>query len=226
MSTSGSTDFNLTRDEIITEALENIGVLDIGDDPETNDVTSMARSLNLLVKSLHADPFIQLRFVGDETLALSDGTGSYSLESDTHRVLSFRLRIDSEDIPLDMISKEQYDLIVSKSEENQPQRVYIDYAPSTPVAYFNPVPGASYTAIYTRERRIEDFDASTDNADLPVEAVDMLILGLSARGAEKFGLPSGERAYWHSRYEASKREYRAGNTNRHGRETIAPSNVV
>ena len=51
MATSGSADYNVTRDDIITEALELIGVLGEGESPNAAQLTSSARTLNIMVKS-------------------------------------------------------------------------------------------------------------------------------------------------------------------------------
>lgn len=51
MATSGSTDFLATRDDIITEALEQMGVLAEGQTPSADQLTSMSRTLNMLVKA-------------------------------------------------------------------------------------------------------------------------------------------------------------------------------
>lgn len=54
MATSGSVDYLITRNEIITEALELLGVLANGDTANTNDVTSCSRTLNMMVKHWQA----------------------------------------------------------------------------------------------------------------------------------------------------------------------------
>jgi hypothetical protein len=51
MATSGSTDFDLTRDDIITEALELLGVLPEGATPTADQLTSSARTLNQMIKA-------------------------------------------------------------------------------------------------------------------------------------------------------------------------------
>lgn len=50
MATSGSYDALYTRNEIITEALELIGVLEVGETANADDVASCARTLNMMVK--------------------------------------------------------------------------------------------------------------------------------------------------------------------------------
>lgn len=54
MATSGSIDFLLTRDNIITEALELLGVLPEGVSPTAAQLTSCARTLNAMVKGWQA----------------------------------------------------------------------------------------------------------------------------------------------------------------------------
>jgi hypothetical protein len=55
MSTSGSVDFNLTRNDIITEAMELIGAKDIGESPTAAEITSCARTLNILIKGWQSE---------------------------------------------------------------------------------------------------------------------------------------------------------------------------
>jgi len=55
MSTSGSIDFIVNRDDIIIEALEQMGVLAEGQTPNANQLTSMSRTLNMMVKAWQAD---------------------------------------------------------------------------------------------------------------------------------------------------------------------------
>lgn len=55
MATSGSIDFTANRDDIITEALEQMGVLAEGQSPSSDQLTSMSRTLNMLVKAWQAE---------------------------------------------------------------------------------------------------------------------------------------------------------------------------
>lgn len=55
MATSGDISLTVTRDEIITEALEDLGVLEAGDPPTADDVTSCARKLNFMIKAWQTD---------------------------------------------------------------------------------------------------------------------------------------------------------------------------
>lgn len=55
MATSGSIDFTVTRDDIITEALLQVGVLAEGDSPTSDQLTANSRLLNMMVKSWQAE---------------------------------------------------------------------------------------------------------------------------------------------------------------------------
>ena len=55
MATSGSVNFSITRDNIITEALQLVGVIGEGETPSTNQKSDCARSLNMMTKFWMAD---------------------------------------------------------------------------------------------------------------------------------------------------------------------------
>lgn len=55
MAVPDSIDFIVTRDDLIQEALELLGVLGEGESPSANQLTSSARTLNMLVKAWQAE---------------------------------------------------------------------------------------------------------------------------------------------------------------------------
>jgi len=50
LATSGSVNFNIARNDIIAEAMELIGAKDIGESPTAAEITSAARTLNIMIK--------------------------------------------------------------------------------------------------------------------------------------------------------------------------------
>ena len=78
MTTSGSANFSMSRDEIIIDVLEDLGVLAAGETARSEDVTTVARKLNMMVKSL-MKPGVHLWGLSEATLFLSVGTATYSL---------------------------------------------------------------------------------------------------------------------------------------------------
>lgn len=78
MATSGSTDFNLTRDDIIIGALRLLGKAGRGKTPSSADTADAAQALELMVKNLQATG-IHLWKKQQATLFVQKGTASYSL---------------------------------------------------------------------------------------------------------------------------------------------------
>ena len=87
MATSGSVDFGVDRDDIIKEALLQLGVLAIGDDPDADTLTSCSVTLNLLVKAWQAEG-LNLFAIQNGYLFLEKGKSSYVFGTD-HITTSF-----------------------------------------------------------------------------------------------------------------------------------------
>jgi len=72
MATSGSTDFTLTRDDIIKESLEIIDSLATGASVPSADTTSVSRTFNMFIKALQTDGAeLWTRSVIQQTLSAS-----------------------------------------------------------------------------------------------------------------------------------------------------------
>jgi hypothetical protein len=89
MATSGSTDFTLTRDDIITEALEYLDALSTGASVPTADTTSANRTFNMFVKALQLEG-VNLwtrtwtqKDLGSPSVVTNGGTDYYCVRSHT-----------------------------------------------------------------------------------------------------------------------------------------------
>lgn len=71
-----NTDYSVTRNDVITEALEYLGALAEGESPTANQITSMARTLNMLLKHWQGQG-INLYVTRETFLFLFDGYGTY-----------------------------------------------------------------------------------------------------------------------------------------------------
>lgn len=90
MATSGSIDFTVDRDTIITEAMEIMGALSAGDSPSTDDTESLGRTLNMVVKAIQAE-YQNLFAVQKVYVFLEKDKREYSLDSSSsdHATTSF-----------------------------------------------------------------------------------------------------------------------------------------
>ena len=88
MATSGSTDWNPTRNQLIKSALRKISSLDSHNPIEANELADAAFTLNAMVKEWMGRG-IDLWLRREVTLFLANGTTSYSLGSTAHFTESY-----------------------------------------------------------------------------------------------------------------------------------------
>lgn len=191
MATSNSINFTLTRDEIIQDALELIGAVDIGATPSATDITTCARTLNLMVKSWQATG-VHLWTETEMSLSLVADQRTYVLSPKPLFIKSARHRTadtDYVDRPVRIDTRNEYNEISNKtSTGGTTSRIYYDSQLGDGTLYVWPVPEASTDTLQlTYLRSIEDFDASGDNADFPTEWLEALIYNLAVRIAPKYG---------------------------------------
>ena len=186
MSTSGTIDFTITANEIITDALAEIGVYGDGETVTDDDITLCMRRLNMMVKSWNNRPHMHLR--EDETITLTPGTESYTWgaggDIDTDRpvrvVTARRLNTDGNEVPIDVDARSMYKELPTKSSTGATNLINYDPQLDLGVLYVWPTGDSSNNKIICEvQRQVEDFDAVTDNPDFPKEAYVALYLGLA-----------------------------------------------
>lgn len=188
MTTSGSTDYSRTARQIATAALELIGVCPIGETPAPEDMTKAVEQLNLMLKTWGADPEPKLWQLTEGSVTLLASTSSYALTA-ARKVLSARRRTGTgtaqNDVPLNVISRQEYFNKPNKLSIGYPIDVYFDPQRAARTLYVYPIPDATIAAAvtipYTYLRVIEDIDALDDDFDLPQEWLEVLQYGLAAR---------------------------------------------
>jgi len=80
MTTSGSTDYNPSRDDIIKRALRILGVIEGGESPSASDQADAVEALQGLVKAWMATGF-RLWKIAEATVFLEPSQTIYSLSS-------------------------------------------------------------------------------------------------------------------------------------------------
>jgi hypothetical protein len=201
LATSGSFNFAATRDDIITEALEYCGELAVGQSPSTNQITSCARTLNMLIKAWQADG-LQLfrRKEYQVTLVAGDkdyvfGAGGSVTEVPTRILYAYSRSTDGNDTEITAFSNTEYAQMSNKSTTSTSvNSYYYDYQGSTATLYVWPTPAAGVTDVVRvlGERPIYDFDASSDDADVPNYYFLALSYGLAMALCTKFGVEENQ----------------------------------
>ena len=200
MATSGSTDFTLNRDEIISGALRVLGVLSTGETASPNEITDGSEALNLIIKELQADG-IGLWLNLEVTVTLVADTYSYTLGptagtttdpttiSRPMSILEARY-VDSDDIetPLVEMSRNDYMALSDKDSSGRPTGFYYDKKLTDGVMYLWPAPDTADSVKLTSKEVVEDFDATANNADFPPEWLRPLKFLLAKDLALEFGI--------------------------------------
>lgn len=174
MATSGSKNFELQVDDYIEEAFERCGL----EFKTGYDARTAKRSLNLLFADW-ANRGLNQWTIKQRTLALTQGTSSYSLGNDVIDVLSAVCRRSGTDITLSRISRDGYLTIPNKSSEGRPSQFFLDRQ-ITPELYLYSTPeNSTDTIVYDALVRMDDADDLTNTVDMPFRFYPCLAAGLA-----------------------------------------------
>lgn len=184
MATSGTTDFNLSIDDLVEEAFERCGMR-----PTSGyHLTSARRSLNLLFLDW-ANRGLNLWTIEQATYTLTQGTNEISLANDTVNVLEAIIRQNSQGINTDVyiqrISREDWLNMPDKTSQARPAQFYVQRT-NTPKVFFYPAADQTYTFVYYRIRRIQDAGVYTNTSDVNFRFLPCLTSGLAYQLSLKF----------------------------------------
>lgn len=204
MATSGSTNYASSRSLLISGALRLVGGLGQGETATSDQLTEGAEALNYLAKAWQADG-MPLWALKEYALTFVESTRTYRIGEGQTVATPFPLKIVSAlrrytttttDIPLKIITRDEYERISNKVTEGLPLMLFYDKQRTYGDLYSYPVPDATaasaYTYRITYQRPYEDFDAAGDEPDFPSEWFDALKFGLAVRIAPEYGVPIQE----------------------------------
>lgn len=203
--TSGSTTYQLTRDQLLTAAIGKLGVLAAGQSPTTEDVTKAAINLNMLVAQLRAKG-IPLWARKEYTLPLST-SATYLIGVGQTVNTPYPLKMldayveniagNNTRIPIDIIAKSEYNILPRNSSSAQP--IKLAYQPFNNYGEISlwPTPdsatASTYQVIITYQRPFEYFIASTDTMDFPEQYYLPIVYKLAVLLAPDWGIPLEDR---------------------------------
>ena len=207
MTTSGTTSFSVSRDDLIKGALRKIGVVAQGEVASADQISEASVALNMMVKAWEADgmPLWALRTT---PITVTANKTSYvigpSVSSDvvTDKPLKViqawnRDPTSKVDIPMRIITKQEYAILGNKATTGKPIQIYYEPKIDNGTLYLFPTPAAGDVAtstIYiTYQRPFEDFNSTTDTPDFPSEWIEAIVYGLAVRLASEYGLPLDQR---------------------------------
>lgn len=212
----------VSKEEIITEALEILGVLGEGEEPNIDMIQSCTRSLDYLTQAWQTEG-INIWAVSTLEVPIQTGKKSYVIgpgeEIDTtYRPIQItngvHRSVNGNDIPLNLWSRQEYWQLSSKDSGGIPLNVYLDRQKTNSVLYVWPVgTGQSDKLILQMQRSLDVNDP--DEVDFPAEYFLALAYNLALVIAPKYGL-SGQQTQIISqqatKYKEDAEDYNRENT--------------
>ena len=178
MALSGSTNFEPNITEFIEEAYERCGLeLRTG-----YDLKSGIRSANLILAEW-ANRGLNQWTIEQATQTVTEGTSSYSLNSNIIDVLDVVLRRTVNDVQTDIsmnrISRSEYINIPNKNTKARPSQFFLDKL-STPSLKIWPAPeNSTDILVFNKLVRMDDADAATNTMDMPFRFFPCFVAGLA-----------------------------------------------
>jgi hypothetical protein len=198
MTTSGIVSLSLTARDIIYFALRKINATSIGVDPAAAEVDPVTIELNLMLKEWEVlGPHLWRHTEGNITLVAD--ASSYSLATDNPiRLVEVRYRYpptsltaDQRDLPMEMMTREQYKSFpVKLTAGSPPTQWYFDPQETTQTLYIWPVPSvvSGDKIVYTYQRRFQIVTNLSQTLDVGQEWLSTVGYNLAARLVPTYGI--------------------------------------
>jgi len=197
MTTSASTSWELTRDDIINAALRKLGVLNKGTSADSTDLSTGQTALNGIIARFNTlgMPLWKRTELG---VTLVNGTSSYTITNGM-KVPEVYLRSATSSVQYKLELKSDYDL------KNLPYSatgvpVSWSYTPNISeggALRVWPTPDSSAASNYTirviYQDELDTFTAGTETPDFPAYWTDALVYALAVSLAPEKGIPLSDR---------------------------------
>jgi hypothetical protein len=207
MTISSSYSYNLTRDQIIEEALDLSGILGDGQLPTPTMYARGTRTLNIGLKSLQNDGII-ITTVERTTATLTAGTGVYTTAADTLDVLGeafIRNTPSGADTMVRKMSRAEYQALTSKSAQGRPVAMYIERGMAAVTINLWPLPDSDSNVLgYSRMRFLRDMDSGGATPDLPSRWLKTLVFMVAHGLALKYGRDMTECREFERQFQEAK----------------------
>jgi len=216
MAFTGIADHKQTATDIITEALEVLGVLEEGETPGTDQTTSSLRTLNNMIKLWSADT--QIFAQNEYQLNLVASTNLYTLGISNVGYIPIKIinatLIDTttlNEIPISTLTQEEWYALTLKTTEARPTQYYFKRNPvgvDSDLYVWPTPPDTQYDLKLWLQYPLRDVTVGTDDVFFTQEWYLALSYGLAYLLAPKYGTDPRERQGFkidmeEFRYEAS-----------------------
>lgn len=183
MATSGLYTFNPGVSDFTDESFERCGL-----DPAkltARHLLSARRSMNLLLSDWTTDGVKQWK-VDLQTQATTIGMASFTPAAGTIDIFDMVLRRDSIDTPMERISRDDYMVIPSKTQQGIPDRFFLDRGTTQTCYIWQCGENTTDSIRYNRLVRIQDVGSPSNTVDITPHWFEAFASGLASKLAEKW----------------------------------------
>jgi hypothetical protein len=215
-----SSSFTISRDQIINLALRKLGVIDIGNTPDAETIADAALNLNLMIKQMSTEG-LKLWKVQEIVMPVTANVTTYQLGAggvnvydsfDTTfttpitdkplKLLQAWYRNTSSaptviDTPLTLFSKQEYNMLGSKTSTGVANSVFYDYKTTYGTLYVYLTPDSySQTNLNLHlvvQMPLQDISQAQAIPDFPNEWMNCLVWNLADQLAIQYSVPQNHR---------------------------------
>jgi hypothetical protein len=188
VTTSGTITSQLLVSDLVTDAMQELGVLAAGERPTGQELQDGIRALNWMLKSWQARGVVSWRDT-DGSVIFPAGTATMVLSPFCLDVLEARLvQAPAYERPLQRWELAQYRQIPNKQTPGYPTAYSISKTDTAIMMTVWPVPNADMTVNYSYPRIVEDVTDGAQTIDIPQEWQEAAYLALAARLVQTFGI--------------------------------------
>jgi len=215
-----SSTFSITRDQLITMALIKLGVIEIGEIPDSAAVSHLSLNLNVMLKQMATDGLkiwknteLVFPMVANQTSYVLGGTNSINMYDSydtgfttpiTDKPLKIiqafyrnNLSTPPVDVPLQILSKQEYNLLGSKQSTGVGNSVFYDlkqnYGMLSLYLTPNAFTAANYNIHVVAQMPMNDLLRGQDVPDFPNEWMNCLLWNLCDQVALDYQVPQNHR---------------------------------
>lgn len=191
MATSGTTAFSLTVRDIVTDALDEHGILSIGDEPTAAEQDKCIRRLNGMLKSWQMQGVIwKQETVSDAGTA---NTATIALDTFVRGVNGCRyVESASNERQMARWERDDYNALPNKAASGTPTIYYVQRAEDGLVLHVWPVPTANFTLKLDIDRKMDTATSANETLDVPEELMETVYANLALRCCGIFGVQPNE----------------------------------
>jgi len=207
-----SSTFTVGRDQIIQLALRKLGVLELGDTPDSATISNASLALNLFIKQM-ATEGLKLWTVNELVIPLTNAKTTYVIgpvsqnpttDLDTPKPLKIiqgwlrQITVSPPiDTPLQILSQQEYNTLGSKFSQGVANSIYYQIRQNSGnlYAYLTPNYNAAsqYELHVMAQQPIEDINYGMQVPNFPNEWLNTLVWNLADQLAIEYSVPNNHR---------------------------------